>query len=141
MRATAWFRSLGANNADLAGGKGAELGELTAAGLPDPPGSVVPSEVNLAGREASGAREKLRATVRCLRRCPGRSLVARPLISVCWPPRRYAVGSASSPEFVDESLDVCGLFADTGLPYRSTTAFAGMVTAKVTLPVDRAGLL
>ncbi len=61
MRATAWLQDLGVADAGLAGGKGANLGELTAAGLPVPPGFVVTSEAYLAAIEASGAREKLQA--------------------------------------------------------------------------------
>lgn len=63
MRATAWFQDLGVDNADLAGGKGANLGELTAAGLPVPAGFVITSEAYLAAIEASGAREKLEVAV------------------------------------------------------------------------------
>ena len=63
MRAIAWFQDLGVADAALAGGKGANLGELTAAGLPVPPGFVVTSEAYLAAIEASGAREKLQATL------------------------------------------------------------------------------
>ena len=63
MHATAWFRELGVGDADVAGGKGANLGELTAAGLPVPPGFVVTSEAYLSAIEASGAREKLEVAI------------------------------------------------------------------------------
>ena len=63
MHAIAWFQDLGVGSAGLAGGKGANLGELTAAGLPVPPGFVVTSEAYLAAIESSGAREKLQATI------------------------------------------------------------------------------
>ncbi len=38
------FKELSKNNADIAGGKGASLGEMTQAGIPVPPGFVVLSE-------------------------------------------------------------------------------------------------
>lgn len=63
MRATASFDDLRVGDAATAGGKGANLGELTAAGLPVPPGFIVTSEAYLAAVEASGAREKLQAAV------------------------------------------------------------------------------
>ena len=63
MHAIAWFQDLGVGNAELAGGKGANLGELTAAGLPVPAGFVVTSEAYLGAIEASDAREKLQATL------------------------------------------------------------------------------
>ncbi len=66
MRAITWFEELGVGDVDLAGGKGANLGELTAAGLPVPPGFVVTSEAYLAAIEASGARDKLQAAVKGL---------------------------------------------------------------------------
>ena len=43
------------------GGKAANLGELTSAGLPVPPGFVVTAQAYLAAMEVSGARAKLRA--------------------------------------------------------------------------------
>jgi pyruvate,water dikinase len=54
------FTSLGLGDADLAGGKGANLGELTLAGLPVPPGFVVTVAAYLDAVEAAGARAELR---------------------------------------------------------------------------------
>jgi pyruvate,water dikinase len=59
MRALAWFEELGVGDVALAGGKGANLGELTGAGLPVPPGFVVTSEAYLDAVERSGARAQL----------------------------------------------------------------------------------
>ena len=39
-----WFSEVGLDDVMLVGGKGANLGELTRAGLPVPPGFVVTSE-------------------------------------------------------------------------------------------------
>ncbi|MFA6227013.1 MAG: PEP/pyruvate-binding domain-containing protein [Candidatus Paceibacterota bacterium] len=41
MKLTLHFRELNKSNADIAGGKGASLGEMTQAGIPVPPGFVV----------------------------------------------------------------------------------------------------
>ncbi|WP_199433773.1 phosphoenolpyruvate synthase [Qaidamihabitans albus] len=51
---------LTARDTALAGGKGANLGELTAAGLPVPPGFVVTAPAYLASMEAAGVRGELR---------------------------------------------------------------------------------
>lgn len=59
MRALAWFEELGVTDVTTAGGKGANLGELTGAGLPVPPGFVVTSEAYLDAVERSGARAAL----------------------------------------------------------------------------------
>ncbi len=59
MRALAWFEELGVADVAIAGGKGANLGELTGAGLPVPPGFVVTSEAYLDAVERSGARAEL----------------------------------------------------------------------------------
>ena len=63
MHAVARFQDRALGSAGLAGNKGANLGALTAAGLPVPPGFVVNSEAHLAAIESSGAREKLQATI------------------------------------------------------------------------------
>jgi len=44
MQVVAWFNDVGRNDVGLVGGKGANLGELTRAGLPVPPGFVVTAE-------------------------------------------------------------------------------------------------
>ncbi|HEV7192338.1 MAG TPA: phosphoenolpyruvate synthase [Jatrophihabitantaceae bacterium] len=59
MKAISWFADISLADAESVGGKGANLGELTRAGLPVPPGFVVTAEAFVAAIEASGAREKL----------------------------------------------------------------------------------
>ena len=58
--AIAWFEELGRSDIATAGGKGANLGELTRAGLPVPPGFVVTAAGYLAAMEQGGVRERLR---------------------------------------------------------------------------------
>ena len=61
MQHVVWFEDLTIADAGIAGGKGANLGELTAAGLPVPPGFVVPADAYLAAIDAAGTRDKLQA--------------------------------------------------------------------------------
>jgi len=58
-----WFGDLGRADTAIAGGKGANLGELTAAGLPVPPGFVVSAAAYLDAIERAGVRDDLRALV------------------------------------------------------------------------------
>jgi pyruvate,water dikinase len=57
----AWFEELGKDDVAIAGGKGANLGELTRAGLPVPPGFVITAEAYLRAIEVGGVRDELRA--------------------------------------------------------------------------------
>jgi len=64
----AWFEQLTKADTEVAGGKGANLGELTRGGLPVPPGFVVTAEAYLRTLEAAGCRDDVR----------GRAATARP---------------------------------------------------------------
>ncbi|GDY33799.1 phosphoenolpyruvate synthase [Gandjariella thermophila] len=55
------FAQLGMNDAAVAGGKGANLGELTRAGLPVPPGFVVGAQAYLTSMARGGVRDELLA--------------------------------------------------------------------------------
>jgi pyruvate,water dikinase len=59
-KSIAWFEELGRQDVPLAGGKGANLGELTHAGLPVPPGFVITAEAYLTAMAQGGARDALR---------------------------------------------------------------------------------
>ena len=54
-----WFTDLGRTDTAEVGGKGANLGELTEAGLPVPQGFVVTASAYLASMDAGGVREEL----------------------------------------------------------------------------------
>jgi pyruvate, water dikinase len=54
-----WFDKLTRDAVALAGGKGANLGEMTRAGLPVPPGFVVTAATFTAAMEAAGTRPQL----------------------------------------------------------------------------------
>lgn len=60
-RTLAWFGELRRCDTGQAGGKGANLGELTSAGLPVPPGFVVTAAGYLAAMEEGGVRDELGA--------------------------------------------------------------------------------
>ena len=59
MEAIRWFGEIGLTDVGLVGGKGANLGELTTAGLPVPPGFVVTAAAYLEAVSESGARARL----------------------------------------------------------------------------------
>ncbi|MGQ0432164.1 MAG: phosphoenolpyruvate synthase [Microthrixaceae bacterium] len=56
-----WFDQISKEDMASAGGKGANLGELTRAGLPVPPGFVITAAAFLAAMEDAGLRSELRA--------------------------------------------------------------------------------
>jgi pyruvate,water dikinase len=56
-----WFRELGRGDTAIAGGKGANLGELTAAGLPVPSGFVITAAAYLDAMAGAGVRDDLQA--------------------------------------------------------------------------------
>jgi pyruvate,water dikinase len=58
--AIAWFEDLSKTDTATAGGKGANLGELTAAGLPVPRGFVILAAGYLAAMDEGGVRDELR---------------------------------------------------------------------------------
>ena len=63
MEPVRWFDRIRVTDTALVGGKGANLGELTAAGLPVPPGFVVTAEAYRYALEAAGVDEQLAALV------------------------------------------------------------------------------
>lgn len=59
MPEVVWFKDLSKGDSAIAGGKGANLGELVRAGLPVPPGFVVTADAYQRALEASGATAEL----------------------------------------------------------------------------------
>jgi pyruvate,water dikinase len=62
----AWFEKLGRDDVARAGGKGANLGEMTRAELPVPPGFVVTADAYQASLDANDLREQIAARLRDL---------------------------------------------------------------------------
>lgn len=58
-----WFADLGRDDTAVAGGKGANLGELNRIGAPVPPGFVVLASAYFAAMDAAGVRDRLRDAV------------------------------------------------------------------------------
>ncbi len=59
MQSVMWFTELSVDDVDLVGGKGANLGELTGAGLPVPPGFVVTADAYRDAIDHSRIRSQL----------------------------------------------------------------------------------
>ena len=95
------FDQLTVDDVATAGGKGANLGELTRAGLPVPPGFVVTAEAYLEAMDDGGVRERAPS------RCEPRSTPTTP--PRCRhgrrPTRARAQGRGSRPRSRREILD------------------------------------
>ncbi len=64
MQAVRWFKEIGLKDTGSVGGKGANLGELTAGGLPVPPGFVITGEAYLDAIGRAGVRDRLVSILR-----------------------------------------------------------------------------
>ena len=60
MEPVVWFADLQRTDTGIAGGKGANLGELVSGGFPVPSGFVVTADAYLASMEAAHIRDELR---------------------------------------------------------------------------------
>ncbi|MFC1949877.1 PEP/pyruvate-binding domain-containing protein, partial [Chloroflexota bacterium] len=56
-----WFNEVGKGDVGLVGGKGANLGEMTNAGIPVPPGFIVTADAYFKFVEQSGIGSKIRS--------------------------------------------------------------------------------
>ncbi|HXU24473.1 MAG TPA: phosphoenolpyruvate synthase [Tepidiformaceae bacterium] len=61
MRSVVWFSEVGKEDLALVGGKGANLGELTRAGIPVPPGFVVTADTYFEFIRANGLEQRIEA--------------------------------------------------------------------------------
>ncbi len=61
-----WFRDVDKNDIDTVGGKGANLGEMTRAGFPVPPGFIVTAAAYFHFLDEAGIRDKIRDTLSSL---------------------------------------------------------------------------
>ncbi|MCL2475285.1 MAG: phosphoenolpyruvate synthase [Chloroflexi bacterium] len=59
-----WFKEVGKNDIGVAGGKGANLGEMTRAGIPVPPGFIVTSQTYFEFIQQANLTEKLGSLLR-----------------------------------------------------------------------------
>ncbi len=126
----AWFADLSRRDVARVGGKGANLGELTSAGLPVPPGFVVTAEAYLQTMEAGGVRQALQERA-------GSVDVDDPAdLARCAKEMQAAVRDAGMPEEVRDQVLAAydGLGGEPRVAVRSSataedsasTSFAGM---------------
>ena len=109
MPSIMWFKELHKSDTEIAGGKGANLGELENAGFPVPPGFVITAEAYLAAMEAAGVRVSRwsdassavdvddQAAGRRDVRAAARHGPAVPIPRRRWPPRSSTPTTASVP--------------------------------------------
>src|SRR4030067_3434487 len=60
QKALVWFKDVTKNDKPLVGGKGANLGEMTNAGIPVPPGFIVTANAYFDFIEKSGLHDKIK---------------------------------------------------------------------------------
>jgi len=125
-----WFEDIDLKDAPQVGGKGANLGELTSAGLPVPPGFVIDAGDYLDALDRSGAREKLRALVASVRPEDPKSLestaaIAQDLVRATPVPDDLAAAVVSAYHRLGEGIAVAVRSSGTGEDSEGTS-FAGM---------------
>jgi len=131
--ATRPFSELGKDDVAYAGGKGANLGELTRAGLPVPPGFVIGAPTYALFCEESGVRKRLDEILSEVDVEDGTALEAASAAA------RQTVLDAPMPPALREAIllayrDLAGAVADVGVAVRSSAtaedtasaSFAGM---------------
>lgn len=59
MKAIAWFNEIGKNDINIVGGKGANLGEMTQAGFPVPPGFIVTAQTYFDYTRRTGIQSRI----------------------------------------------------------------------------------
>jgi pyruvate, water dikinase len=125
-----WFEEIGLKDTDSVGGKGANLGELTAGRLPVPPGFVITGEAYLDAIERSGVRERLRAILdEALTASPGDldrlAAEARELVHSVTFPDELAASVRSACERLGTTIRVAVRSSGIGEDAEGTS-FAGM---------------
>jgi pyruvate, water dikinase len=130
MEQILWFDHLGVADVESAGGKGANLGELTAAGFPVPPGFVITASAYVQAIRRSGARDQLRSLLGSLDVDDGESVArvgaaCREAIGTTKPPAGLAQAIIAAYGQLGKDVPVAvrssGTSEDTG-----ATSFAGM---------------
>src|SRR5918911_3267885 len=126
------FDAVGKNDTELAGGKGANLGELIQTGLPVPPGFIVTADAYRASMEQGGVREALNAALDAALEVAGRP---DELATAC-DGLQWLVRKAGVPQDVQDAVlgayDCLGPEAQVAVRSSATsedtagTSFAGM---------------
>lgn len=130
MRPILWFDEIGLDEIAQAGGKGANLGEMTKAKLPVPPGFVITAQAYLDAIERSGARKRLQELIADVDAdSPGSlaktSAAAKQVVRETPLPHELASAILEAYQKIDGGIRVAvrssGTSEDTG-----DTSFAGM---------------
>lgn len=124
------FQTLRRGDTPIAGGKGANLGELTAAGLPVPPGFVVTGQAYLHALDVAGIRQRLLEIV------SGADLDDSSALKVASDELRTLVRKAGVPDDVREAvLEAFGALGDG-----ARVAVRSSATAEDTAEASFAGM-
>jgi pyruvate, water dikinase len=130
MEQIRWFDRLSLADVAAAGGKGANLGELTTAGFPVPPGFVITASAYVHAIDQSGARATLRSQLSELDADDAASVArvgaaCRDAIGATKPPSELAEAIVAAYRVMGDDVSVAvrssGTSEDTG-----ATSFAGM---------------
>lgn len=130
MEQIRWFDRLSLADVAAAGGKGANLGELTTAGFPVPSGFVITASAYVQAIDQSGARATLRSQLRSLDADDAASVArvgeaCRDAIGATTPPSELAEAIVAAYRLLGDDVSVAvrssGTSEDTG-----ATSFAGM---------------
>ena len=146
-----WFEDIRLTDTDSVGGKGANLGELTAGGLPVPPGFVITGEAYLDAIGRAGIRERLVAILAEARTASQDDLdrlaaEARDLVHAVPIPEDLAAGIVKAYQRLGEDVRVAVRSSGIGEDAEGTS-FAGMnetftnVAGEEQLLAARRGLL
>ncbi len=130
MKEIRWFEEIGLKDTGSVGGKGANLGELTAGGLPVPPGFVITGEAYLDAIGKAGIRERLVAILAEARTASqdeldGLASEARDLVHAVPIPKDLAAGIVDGYERLGKDIRVAVRSSGIGEDAEGTS-FAGM---------------
>jgi pyruvate,water dikinase len=130
MQAIRWFDEIGLGDTGSVGGKGANLGELTKAGLPAPPGFVISGEAYLDAMGRAGVRDQLAGIIADARAATqeeldGLAAKARELVHSAPVPEDLAAEVVAAYDRLGEGIRVAVRSSGIGEDAEGTS-FAGM---------------
>ena len=128
-RFVAWFSDLTRGDVERVGGKGANLGELTRAGIPVPSGFVVTAAAYLAALDAAGVRHAAQRVVGLdVDDLAALARVAAELQGLVWPPAcpTGCAGRSSTPTTNWVRTSLVAVRSSATAEDTASTSFAGM---------------
>ncbi|HWB68687.1 MAG TPA: phosphoenolpyruvate synthase [Solirubrobacterales bacterium] len=126
------FSDLRVTDVEVAGGKGANLGELTAAGLPVPPGFVIGAPAYAAFCEQSGLRRRIQ------RRLEGLDVEDTPALNRAAEEVRSWVEAEPMPAWLERAI--AGAYLDLGDGSEIAVSVRSSATAEDTAAASFAGM-